>query len=260
MLAVIRNGLAAASNDISLISNNIANAGSTGFKRSSSQFVDSYVVEQTKAPGATAGSGVKALDPRRDHSQGGLKATGSALDLAISGTGMFQTVMPGFDGDVTYTRDGSMQLDALGRISNSDGRVLMAADGTALTVPLTIVDGENATQALDTISITEDGKIKAIYSASGIVNVGTIALANFANVAGLAAIGGGHFKQSDQSGAPRMGAPAVGDFGKVLGGNLEMSNINVTNELVRLMKAQQAYSGSSRVLQAETEIAKRLID
>ncbi len=259
MIHTIRNGLAMASQDISVISNNLANANSNGFKKSYSHFLDSYLVSPTNNPNLALGGGAQTFGPRRSHQQGELRPTASELDLAVSGTGMFVTRHRGTDGEVAFTRDGAMRLESDGYIATVDGRVLIGAEGQPLRVPLAVLDEVEARQPLTKMRIDEGGRIEAIYGDGTINYIGTIALAGFANVEGLRSIGSGNFVASDNSGAPRFGTAVTGAFGRILAGNLETSNTDVTKELVKLMRAQQAYSGSSRMLQAEADTVKRLL-
>ena len=258
MISTIRNALHIASQDIAIISNNIANAGSTGFKRSDSNFLDSYA-EDPPIRGRNIGFGALAEEPRRqDNKQGALRVTNGALDVAVSGAGMFVTTSA-IEGDVTFTRDGSFLLDTAGNIKTTDGRGVIGIDGEPLLIPPQNVNALGKSGLIETININQRGSIQVTYGNGSIIDRGTIALADFANIGGVRAIGGGHFKATEKSGPAIIARPLEGSFGQVISGHLEASNTNITNELTKLMKAQQAYSGSARLMQSAAEMAKTLI-
>jgi flagellar basal-body rod protein FlgG len=258
MISTIRNALHMASQDIAIITNNIANAGSTGFKRSDSHFLDSYA-EDPPIRGRNVGFGALAEEPRRqDNKQGALKVTNAALDVAVSGVGMFITTSE-VEGDVTFTRDGSFLLDIAGNVTTTDGRGVIGIDGQPLAIPPEHVNARGESGLIETIDINERGQIQVTYGNGSIIDRGAIALADFPNIGGLRTIGGGHFKATEKSGPPFVALPMEGNFGKLFSGHLEASNTNITNELTKLMKAQQAYSGSARLMQSAAEMTKSLM-
>jgi flagellar hook protein FlgE len=258
MISTIRNALHMASQEIAIISNNIANSGSTGFKKSDSNFFDSYA-EDPPIRGLNVGFGALAEAPRRqDNKQGALRVTNGALDVAVSGVGLFVTTSE-VDGDVTFTRDGSFFLDIAGNITTTDGRGVIGIDGQPLAIPPQHVNARGESGLMETIDINERGQIQVTYGNGSIIDRGTIALANFPNIGGLKPTGGGQFKATEKSGPPIVAVPMDGNFGKVISGHLEASNTNVTNELTKLMKAQQAYSGSARLMQSAAEMTKSLM-
>ena len=258
MISTIRNALHIHSQDIAIISNNIANSGSNGFKRSDSNFLDSYA-EDPPIRGRNVGFGALAEEPRRqDNKQGSLKVTNGALDVAVSGLGMFVTTSAA-EGDVTYTRDGSFLLDIAGNVVTTEGRGVIGLDGEPLVIPPQHIDERGDSGLIETINISERGQIKVTYGNGSIIDRGTIALADFANIGALRAVGGGQFKATERSGPGVLSEAVTSNFGKVISGHLEASNTNITNELTRLMRAQQAYSGSARLLQSATEMTKSLM-
>lgn len=268
MIPTILNGIQTASKEISVISHNLANAGTTGFKRSRSEFVDTYGIGAEQPPNIDLGHGARSLGPKANFSQGQVKPSLSELDVAISGVGMFATLKRvdpgqdafGYDNQLTFTRDGSFRLDNDGTLVTMDGRAVIGADGQAMVVPLARADADGNAQRLTALNIGEDGRFEATYGDGSVVDLEQIGLFDFVNMAGLKGMGNGHFQVSAASGPPLIGRPAENNFGRVLAGNLETANINVTNELTKMMKAQQAYSGSARLLQAATDMTKRLID
>lgn len=258
MISTIRNALRMATTDIAIISNNIANSGSTGFKRSDGNFLDSYA-EDVPIPGLNVGYGVIHEEPRRqDTKQGALRVTNNSLDLAVSGDGMFVTKHPEGE-EITFTRDGSFQLDIDGRLTTTDKKLVVNANGDPIVIPPMLTDDQGRNTLLDVINISNDGAIKLTYGDGRIFNIGKVGLARFANVAGLQAIGGGHFKDTEKSGPAIVGGAMEQSFGQVIQGHLEASNTNITDELTKLMRSQQAFSASSRLMQAATDVQKRLI-
>lgn len=257
MIPTIRNALEMASNNISLISNNLANASTTGFKRSEGEFLHSYA-EDVQREGLNVGYGALSEGPRRQFDQGSLRVTNGSLDVAINGVGMFITTSE-VDGDITYTRDGSFLLDNDGNLQTTDGRNVLGVDGEPLNIPPRRVYENGTETILDTIQIAQNGQIQVTYGDGSIVELGSFGLARFSNLTALKATGSGHYVASERSGPAIVGSAMTSNFGKLINGHLEASNTNVTNELSKLMKAQQAYAGSSRMLQTAADITKRLI-
>ena len=258
MISTIRNALRMATTDIAIISNNIANSGSTGFKRSDGNFLDSYA-EDVPIPGLNVGYGVIHEEPRRqDTKQGALRVTNNSLDLAVSGDGMFVAKHPE-DDEITFTRDGSFLLDIDGRLTTTDKKLVLNTNGDPIVIPPMLTDEQGRNTLLDVINISNDGAIKLTYGDGRIFDIGKVGLARFANVAGLQAIGGGHFKETQKSGPAIIGGAMEQSFGQVIQGHLEASNTNITDELTKLMRSQQAFSASSRLMQAATDVSKRLI-
>ena len=219
-------------------------------------------------PGIDLGQGSRTDGPRRQHSQGALKPTANELDLAVSGLGMFVTTNPDDANPVVFTRDGSMRLEDDGRVVSWDGRSLIDSEGQPIFIPIQRLNVDGQRQLLTAVNISQGGVIEAVYGTevanksaapSEIVEIGTIALVRFSNVAGLKSIGSGQFVTTEKSGLPAFGIAGTENFGDIQSGNLEMSNINMTDELTKMMQAQQAYSASSRLLQAAVDMSKRLI-
>ena len=268
MIPTIRNGLEAASHNLSVVSHNIANAGSNGFKKSRADFYDTYGVGLGSLPGIDLGQGARTDGPRRLHSQGSLKTSASELDVAVSGLGMLVTTKADDANPVVFTRDGSSRLENDGRVVTWDGRSLIDSEGQPIYIPIQRTDENGNRQLLTAVNISIAGKIEAVYGTavpnksaapSEIVDLGTIALARFGNVGALKSIGSGQFVTTEKSGLPQLGIAGQANFGDIQSGNLEMSNINMTDELTKMMQAQQAYSASSRLLQAAVDMSKRLI-
>jgi flagellar basal-body rod protein FlgG len=254
-LHIARTGLDAQQTQVDVISNNLANVSTTGFKRARAVFED-LLYQTIRQPGAQSsqltrlpsgfqlGTGVRTVATERIFAQGNLLQTGNPLDIAIQGKGFFQILLP--DGTTAYTRDGSFQLD-------DTGQVVMTANGFALQPALTIPsDTLTITVAGDgTVSVTQPG-------AATPTTVGNIQLATFINPAGLISLGENLFQESAASGTPTTGTPGTDSLGLLNQTFLETSNVNVAEELVDLIKAQRAYEINARAITTSDEMLQTL--
>ena len=186
---------------------------------------------------------MRALANVRSYTQGNLQQTGNNFDVAINGQGFFEVQMP--DGTNAYTRDGSFQVDATGRIVTNNGYVVQPG----ITVPAT---AQNVTIGADgTVSVTLPGQATA-------QTIGTIQLANFVNPAGLDPKGENLFGETAASGTPTTGAPGSNGMGTVQQGFVETSNVNVVEELVAMIQTQRAYELNSKAIQTSDQMLQRL--
>ena len=247
-------GLAAATKDMAVISNNLANTATNGFKRSRAVFEDllyqtlrqpgAQTTEQTQVPsGLQIGTGVKPVSTVRNFAQGNLQQTGNTLDVAINGQGFFQVQMP--DGTTSYTRDGSIQIDANGTLVTSNGYPILG--------PVTIPQG------VQEISISQDGVVSAVVQ--GQVQpqeLGQIQLASFVNPAGLFSMGQNLYSETAASGTPTQAVAGTNGVGFVSQGFVETSNVNVVEELVGLIQAQRAYEINSKAISTSDQMLQRL--
>jgi flagellar hook protein FlgE len=267
MISVIRSGMDAAIQNLDVTSNNIANARTTGFKKREASFVDMYSTAVKTPTGDRIGVGVRTPEIRMIQTQGNLKNTDNALDLAIEGTGMFALRSEENPNSDLYTRDGSFGLNTDGLIVNREGYSLMSSGGQEIKVPMTsngvlTANGFqefNPPKKLSSIAILKDGSIEATYGGTNIVNVGKVGLASFSDPNRLTPIGANLFRSSQASGAGVLAAAADGVLGKIHSGALEMANTDITEELSNMIRAQQAFSGSSRLLQSETEMVRKFV-
>ncbi|MBT6256695.1 MAG: flagellar hook basal-body protein [Alphaproteobacteria bacterium] len=255
MLSIISSGLLSANKEISTISNNISNANSTGYKRSTMEFQDIYAKTSDQIDNAITGMGARNSGMRVIHSQGSLETTGMTLDLGISGYGMFVGTDP-VDGGRSYTRDGSFSLNEAGQMITNTGNILMSTTGEPITIPFRVMNNDTSGQYLDvnSILINARGEVSADYGTNVKLQLGQIGLARFRNVNGLTQRGLNEFEASNLSGLPTFGAPVDGVFGQIVQGSIEASNTDVSNEMVMMMRAQQAFGASSRLVQAEADI------
>ena len=245
-LWVAKTGLDAQQTRMSVISNNLANVNTTGFKRDRAVFEDliyqnvrqagAQSSQDTQLPsGLSVGTGVRVVATEKLFTQGNFTSTENQTDFAIEGRGFFEILMP--DGSLAYTRDGSFQVDAQGQIVNSSGYVLQPG----ITVP----DG--------TLSLTvgRDGTVSAqISGSSAPTQLGQIQLTDFINPAGLQALGGNLFAETAASGAPQQGNPGVAGLGTLVQGAVETSNVNGVEEMVGMIETQRAYEINSKAISA----------
>ncbi len=254
-LSIAGTGMLAQQLNVEVISNNIANMNTTGFKRQRAVFqdliyqnlsrvgtqsTDSGTIEPT---GIQIGVGVNAGAVYRITEQGSLTSTGNDLDTAIQGKGYFRVTQS--DGSSAYTRAGSFQLSATGQIVTQDG--LTVAPG--LTVPPDAID----------VTINKSGEVLAIISGQVTpTNVGQIELAMFPNESGLEAIGDNLLLETPASGTATPGVPGVGGVGTILQGFLETSNVNPVSEVTDLITAQRAYEMNSRVITTADEMLRTI--
>jgi len=243
-------GMNAQDLNVSVISNNLANVNTTGFKRSRPEFQDllyqNLRLVGTLSPngnqvptGIQLGLGTKTAAVQKIFLQGDFVQTQNPLDVAIQGRGFFQISKP--DGTIAYTRAGSFKLDNTGQIVTADGLLIEPA----ITVP---------PDAL-AISIDNQGSVSVTQPGTTAPTVlGTIQLATFQNEAGLQAVGFNLFSESDASGTPTVGDPGVDDRGNTQQGFLELSNVSVVEEMVNLISAQRAYEVNSRTVQTADEM------
>jgi len=243
-LWVAKSGLDAQQTRMAVIANNLANVNTTGFKKSRAIFEDlvyqnirqvgAQSTQNTQLPsGLQLGTGVRTVATEKLHSQGNMQQTENPLDVAINGRGFLQILMP--NGDINYTRDGSLKLDSTGQLVTSGGLTLEPA----ITVPN------------DAISITigKDGTVSALQPGNATpVELGQIQLADFVNPTGLEPVGENLYRESVASGTPVVGTPGEEEYGSLFQGSLETSNVNVVEELVNMIETQRAYEMNSKAI------------
>ncbi len=253
-LWIAKTGMTAQQTQLDVISHNLANVSTTGFKRNNAVFEDliyqnlrqvgANTTEQNQLPtGLHLGLGVRTVATSRNFTQGSLQETKNNLDVAINGNGFFEVTMP--DGTLGYTRDGSFQVDAQGRLVTSSG--LPVANG--ITVPPNTLS----------VSISADGVVSALVSGNTQPQqLGSLAMSSFINPAGLEPIGQNLFKESAASGQPQQGTPGSNGLGFIKQGFLESSNINVVEELVNMIQTQRAYEMNSKAIQTSDQMLAKL--
>ena len=267
MMSVIRSGLDAAIQNLDVTSNNIANARTTGYKKRQATFTDVYSTKITTATGDRLGIGVQMPEIRASQAQGNLQKTDTVMDLAIEGEGLFALRDEANLVSNVYTRDGSFTLNKEGDVVNRDGYRLMSSNNEPINIPLKATGIRTAAgfrafgeeRNITAIMITENGNIQVTYGGDNIVSLGRVGLASFSDPNKLTPVGANLFRHSRESGLGVLGVPAANGRGKIHSGALEMANTNITEELSNMIRAQQAFSGSSRLLQSEAEMVKKLV-
>jgi len=254
-LDIASTGMQAQQTNVEVISNNIANETTTGFKRRRAEFQDLIYQNLRRVgsdssdsgtvvpSGAQVGLGVKTAAIYPINEQGNLEQTSNTLDVAIQGNGYFQVTLP--SGDTAYTRDGTFALSPEGQIVTADGYVVQPG----ITIP------SNATD----VTINSAGQVQATISGqTAPQTVGQIQLAAFPNAAGLDSQGDNLFLQSAASGNAVTGTPASPGFGTVQQGFIETSNVNVVTEITDLITAQRAYEMNSKVITTSDDMLSTL--
>ena len=253
-LWIARTGLDAQQTQLDVISNNLANVSTNGFKRGRAVFEDllyqtlrqpgAQSSQQTQIPtGLQLGTGVRPVSTARIFTQGNIQKTDSTLDVAIQGNGFFQVLLP--DGTIGYTRDGSFQKDNQGQIVTADGYPVQPN----ITIPnnaLTVSIGSDGT-----VSITQPGT-------AATTQIGSIQLATFINPGGLQSIGQNLFLETAASGTPTPNTPGTNGAGIVNQGYVETSNVNVAEELVTMIQTQRTYELNSKVVSTSDAMLGRL--
>ncbi|MDG6095721.1 flagellar basal-body rod protein FlgG [Acetobacter sp. AN02] len=254
-LDVAATGMQAQSNNVAVISNNIANMTTTGYKRRRAEFQDLIYQDIRRVgtmssdsgnlvpAGAQIGLGVRTAGVYRINEQGTLEQTSNSLDLAIEGQGYFQVTLP--SGEYAYTRDGTFSL-------SNDGN-LVTADGYLLN------PGINIPNNAQTITVDQTGQVQiSVSGQTAAITVGQLQLATFQNENGLAAIGQNLFTETQSSGNAITGAGQSVGFGSIRQGFVEQSNVNVVTEITDLITAQRAYEMNSKVITASDEMLQTL--
>jgi len=250
-LSIAATGMMAQQLNVEVISNNIANMSTSGFKRQRAEFQDLLYQNLRRVgtnssdagtivpAGVQVGLGVKTGSVYRIMTQGNLDNTENKLDVAIQGRGYFRVEMP--SGEDAYTRAGSFQISPDGQLVTADGYTL----APGITIPQEATD----------ITISNDGQVQVtIQGQTDAQVVGQIELAAFANEAGLDPLGSNLFIETAASGAPTLGTPASDGIGSVLQGFLETSNVNAVTEITTLITAQRAYEMNAKVITATDEM------
>jgi flagellar basal-body rod protein FlgG len=229
---------------MSVISNNLANVNTNGFKRDRAVFEDLMYQNVRQAGGQTSqdtelpsglslGTGVRLVATEKLHTQGNIVQTDSAMDIAVNGRGLFEVALP--SGSAAYTRDGGFNVDSEGQLVTSSGYAVQPA----ITIP----------DSAQSVTIGADGTVSAMLAGnSSPTTIGTLQLTDFINPVGLQPIGENLFVETGASGPPQPGTPGLNGLGRLLQGSLETSNVNVVEEMISMIEAQRAYEMNSRAI------------
>ncbi|WP_018230020.1 flagellar basal-body rod protein FlgG [Methyloversatilis universalis] len=253
-LWIARTGMDAHQTQLDVITNNLANVSTNGFKRARAVFED-MLYQTMRQPGALntqqntipsglqIGTGVRPVATERIHTQGNIQQTGGTLDVAIQGEGFFQIQMP--DGTLSYTRDGAFQKDAQGVMVTSSGFPVQPQ----ITIP---ADAQSVTIGRDgVVSVLQPGQAAP-------TQIGQLQLATFVNAGGLQSMGENLFVETASSGTPTPNTPGTNGAGLLNQGFVETSNVNVVEELVSMIQTQRAYEINSRAIQTSDQMLARL--
>jgi len=253
-LWIAKSGLEAQQMQMDVISNNLANVSTTGFKRSRAVFEDllyqtlrqpgAQSSQQTQLPsGLQLGTGVRPVATEKIFTQGNLQQTGNALDIAINGKGFFQVLMP--DGTTAYTRDGSFQVDNQGQLVTASGYQVQPA----ITIPADAL----------TVTVAKDGTVSVLQPGNPApTQVGSLQVAGFINPAGLQSQGENLYVESAASGSPTANTPGTNGVGVLNQGMIETSNVNVAEELVNMIQTQRAYEINSKAISTSDQMLQKL--
>ncbi len=243
-LWIAKTGLDAEQTRMSVISNNLANVNTTGFKRERAVFEDlmyqnirqsgASSTEDTSLPsGLYLGTGVRTVATQKLHTQGNIVQTDNSFDVAVQGNGLFQVNHP--DGSIVYTRDGSFGVDSSGQMVTQNGFLVEPA----ITIP----------QNTLSVTIGSDGTVSALVAGNNApTQIGSITLAHFINPTGLEPIGDNLYRETAASGAVQIDTPGQNGTGTLIQGSLESSNVNVVEELVNMIETQRAYEMNSKAI------------
>lgn len=253
-LWIAKTGLDAQQTNMDVISNNLANVSTNGFKRQRAVFEDllyqtirqpgAMTSEQTNAPsGLQIGTGVRPVATERLHSQGNLAQTNGTRDVAIKGQGFFHVQLP--DGTDAYTRDGSFQMDQNGQLVTSSGFQIVPA----------IILPETAKKVM----VGRDGIVSVeIEGSPAPQQVGQLTLTTFINDSGLESVGENLYLETASSGAPTENAPGINGAGLLYQGYVETSNVNIAEELVNMIQTQRAYEINSKAISTSDQMLQKL--
>ncbi len=265
-------GLKAAQTDLATISNNVANVGSAGFKKSRAIFGDLFASAPTQTTKMIAGQGTRLNGITQQFTQGTLEATDKTLDLAIAGEGMFVVRGDAPRSEVSYTRNGAFQVDVNRRVVDTIGATLQLlpvdasgnvtgttlADMTDLVLPSTKPGDPSV--SLANVSIGSDGLVTATYGDGSNQLLGKVAMASFTAQEGLRPIGDAHWQSTGDSGPPAINAATNGPLGTIRSGAIERANVDITEELVALIGAQRNFQANAKAIETASAMTQAIIN
>jgi flagellar basal-body rod protein FlgG len=253
-LWIAKTGLDAQQTRMAVVSNNLANVNTTGFKQGRAVFEDLLYQNVRQSGGQTSqdtelpsglhlGTGVRIVATEKLFTQGSMQQTENALDVAIKGRGFFQILLP--DGNLAYTRDGTFQRDSQGE--------MVTASGYSVQPSVTIPDGAQS------ITIGNDGIVSVqLAGQASPTQVGSLETVDFINPVGLQPVGENLYIETASSGTAQAGTPGLNGFGSLVQGALEGSNVNVVSELVNMIETQRAYEMNSKAISTNDQMMQYL--
>ena len=260
------NGLRNAQVDLGTVAHNLANVETTGFKRSRVDFADIVATSANTDPRMIQGIGAAVESITQNFSQGPTEQTGSSLDIAINGDGFFSTVSAK-SGQTLFTRNGNFTMDGQGFVHDgADNRLQVlptdAAGAVTSTTPISAqVPLANAVGSdLAGVTVDGDGSLIATFADGTNQTIGKVALAAFIAPTGLKQVGSSNWEATGISGAPKYGEPGAGQYGRLLSGTLERSNVDIAEELVNLITAQRNFQANAKAIDTNTQITQTIIN
>ncbi|WP_417593991.1 flagellar hook-basal body complex protein [Parasphingorhabdus sp.] len=265
-------GLKAAQTDLNVISNNVANTNSTGFKKSRALFGDLFTASPTQATSSIAGQGVRLNGITQQFTQGTMQPTDKTLDLAIAGDGFFAVKSQPPSDQVTYSRNGAFTV-------NDDHEVVDTIGSKAQLLPVDangVVTSTNAADLYDfvipefdpldpaalltNIAINNEGVVSATFSNGNQMNLGAMAMASFPALEGLRPMGDSHWQSTGDSGLPQFNQAGSGALGQVRSGYLELANVDITEELVSLISAQRNFQANAQAIETSSTLTQTIMN
>jgi len=267
-------GLKASQADLSVISNNVANASSTAFKKSRAQFGDIFAAAPMQSTSQAAGQGVRLRGAAQQFTQGTLETTDKTLDMAITGEGFFTVRTPPPASQISYTRNGAFGVDenryvvdtlgARAQVMPSDVNGVPTSTAQAdlfdLQIPTTYTDLSGTVIQLSSVGVSVTGLVTATFADGTTQNLGIMAIGNFPSQEGLRQQGDAHWTVTRQSGDPIYGQGNSGLFGAVRSGALERANVDLTEELVALISAQRNFQANAKAIEAASTITQTVVN
>jgi flagellar hook protein FlgE len=265
-------GLKAAQTDLGSISNNLANVGTYGFKRSRAQFGDLFASSPTQSSKMTTGQGVRLNGVVQQFTPGTLETSEKTLDLAIAGDGFFVVRGAPPKNEVTYTRNGAFSPNANGHVIDTigsnlqllpvdaSGNVTSTSLSSAFDFVLPATSPTDPNVTLANVSIGLDGLVTATYADGSTQMLGKVAMASFPAVEGLKPIGDAHWQSTGDSGAPVVNAATTGSLGSIRSGALERANVDVTEELVALISAQRNFQANAKAIETAKNMTQAVMN
>lgn len=269
------NGMKNSQTQLGVISHNIANVETNGFKKSRVQFGDVVAGSAFSNPRLTVGIGAQVEAIEQNFALGPSEQTGSALDLMIGGDGFFST-RSAADGKILFTRNGSFKVDQAGYIhdgSNNRLQVFAALDQELGTIdpdpanqvsaqipPTNTLNGSTPPAEFAGVAVNANGNVVASYADGSNLTIGRVSLASFISPTGLKQVGSSNWQQTGISGSPNFGEPGEGQYGSLSSGSLERSNVDIADELVGLIIAQRNFQANAKAIDTATQISQTVIN
>ncbi len=265
-------GLKASQTDLSAIANNIANVGSTGFKKSRAEFGDLFASAPTQTTKMIAGQGTRLNGIKQQFTQGTLESTDKTLDLGIAGEGFFIVEGTAPRREITYTRNGAFAVDPGRNVVDTTGARLkllpIDASGNATSTAfadmrnfvLPVTATGNPSASLSNISVGVDGLVTATFSDGSAEALGKVAMASFTALEGLRPVGDAHWQSTGDSGPPAINAAMNGPLGSIRSGTLERANVDVTEELISLIAAQRNFQANAKAIETARAMTQTIFN